>query len=469
VKEKRESKRERELERLKSHMQKSNNNMIQDSEEDVRESLLEKSKGIKGNNRRLPLTRRTKSFIVCGLIGFGLLQMLLDQFGLVRLPYVRFHRPEWEKKDQEEDTYGTQNPLGTHPFTHCYRYYGCQLHYSPLDLARVAKEELLEQFLPSLMQYSQYPKPKYTRHLRTQSNKQFAILTRGGFKEQITRNEDRILEISPMLLHRRSAKSDFFIALFDGHGEHGSVIAHYAAMEAPRLFKEKILKTGLENALVKETIAQALHETVLAVDKTAPKLRACGSTAILAYKSDKNLFISNTGDSTAFVVQYDSKRKNSTIIYKNKPHKPDDPDEKQRIEERGGEILMPENGQDEGARLVIKFPDVQDHEMTLAMSRSIGDVNGKSVGLIADPTIDVLRIDPRKQLFIVLASDGMMDMVSDFEIAQHVGKSMFGYTTRTLLESLEQLIWKASEGWVKESTNSGTRYRDDISIVVRKL
>jgi hypothetical protein len=201
------------------------------------------------------------------------------------------------------------------------------------------------------------------------------------------------------------------------------------------------------------------------------------------------MYISNLGDSLAFVASYDRAPPSSTanatpenvqIIYKTKPHKPDTPSERKRIEAAGGQVEDP-FFPGATARLLIPMPNNRDM-FGLAMSRSLGDHDGTPFGLIAEPTTDVLdltKLDTtNKEYFVVAVTDGLVDngKLSATEVAERIAKSFFlsneyslrGSTNSELpLQAAEQLILEASQKWREDPQTLG--YRDDISIALRRI
>jgi hypothetical protein len=110
-------------------------------------------------------------------------------------------------------------------------------------------------------------------------------------------------------------------------------------------------------------------------------------------------------------VSYCKTEKKSTVVYQNRKHKPHLPDERQRIENAGGIVKIPlsllrgggssiNDGIQESSRIII--PNKNGNAfggMALAMSRSIGDVEGKRVGLTAEPEIDMWDVNDWKRQF----------------------------------------------------------------------
>jgi len=129
--------------------------------------------------------------------------------------------------------------------------------------------------------------------------------------------------------------------------------------------------------------------------------------------------------------------------------------------------MIPANTLGGSSRILINTAD--GNEVGLAMSRSLGDQIGKKVGLIAEPTIDVLSIKdlvpPQKRnevfLMAVSCSDGLLDFVSNTNVAQHLAENMYKTSSLEVVGACTELIMRASREWIKMGP-----YRDDISISI---
>ena len=96
------------------------------------------------------------------------------------------------------------------------------------------------------------------------------------------------------------------------------------------------------------------------------------------------------------------------------------------------------------------------------MTRSIGDMAAASVGVTAEPEIKVFpNLSPRDK-FIVIASDGIWDRLSNQEIMMLIAKQYYpnrdadGAAAHLVRESVDR--WQTEQGMV-----------DDITIVVAFL
>ena len=378
------------------------------------------------------------------------------------------------------------------PVIGLYRYYSI----ATIQLPTADIEEEIEQ------------KQTKEKEFHLDGNNDILILTRQGYKfnqednthfiknqkRQRTPNQDRVLVMSRRdnTIHgENNVNPDWWIGLFDGHGNHGHMVSQYVSSEfARRIAKEwedESSKPSLESASKKKNttfVKDILKSMFLEINDSIPIfLRTAGCTGISVLKKGDSLYISNVGDSVAFVASYKKKDGNvlSTpkIIYSTKPHKPDDPSERKRIEEKGGEIIeAPFEGAT--ARVVIPMKNSQDlfYSITaLAMSRSFGDYDGNSVGVIAEPDTDVLDLslfDKNQEYIVVVATDGLIDFdkLSEEEVAQAVAKALStGERQRNIVstpgtEAARELIMKASQLWDSQPFE---KYRDDISIAAHKL
>ena len=317
-------------------------------------------------------------------------------------------------------------------------------------------------------------------------NGDIALLTRCGYKGHDAPNQDRIVLLDT------GGVTTKMMALFDGHGTKGHGVAHAAAMGFLKLISSQqqqsqqssqqqsqshLKKKKDNNNNNKSLLTSAmLTNMFLQVDKSLPDALGSGATAIVIVQQEQNeLLVANLGDSQAFVAEYDTTTNKITIVYQTKKHKPHYPAEKMRIEQAGGRII---HNPGESSRVIIPLGGTGGQyagmELGLAMSRSLGDNEGKTAGVLtATPTINVVKLDSRKQSFVVAATDGIFDYIDLDTVAQYLGMVLYNNNDDEtnnnnirLLDACEQLILRASQEW-KDRTNS--LYRDDISIMVSKL
>lgn len=137
-------------------------------------------------------------------------------------------------------------------------------------------------------------------------------------------------------------------------------------------------------------------------------------------------------------------------------HKPSNPNEKMRIEASGGEVhkLISDNGEECGPyRVWIKGQRMPG----LAISRSFGDTVASSVGVNTEPDVNEVKITPQDKA-LVIASDGVWDMLSNEEITKVVIKFALKNQPE---KALSTIINEARRRWEEVDTHI-----DDISCIV---
>ena len=139
-----------------------------------------------------------------------------------------------------------------------------------------------------------------------------------------------------------------------------------------------------------------------------------------------------------------------------KTHKPTDDEEKKRILENGGEIhpYYDQDGFYEGPdRIYVKgktYPG-------LSLSRSIGDLEGKKIGIISKPEIIIKRIEENHK-FIIMGSDGLWDVIKPYDANRMVRPY---FNKGDIDGACKVLLKKAEAAWKKNNEE-----RDDITIII---
>uniref|UniRef100_F6Q474 Protein phosphatase Mn(2+)-dependent 1K n=1 Tax=Equus caballus TaxID=9796 RepID=F6Q474_HORSE len=164
--------------------------------------------------------------------------------------------------------------------------------------------------------------------------------------------------------------------------------------------KEKNLETVLTLAFLEIDKAFARHAR-LSADAT---LLTSGTTATVALLRDGiELVVASVGDSRAILCRKGKPMKLTT------DHTPERKDEKERIKKCGGFIAWNSVGQ----------PHVNGR---LAMTRSLGDLDLKTSGVIAEPETKRINLHHADDSFLVLTTDGINFMVNSQEICDFVNQ-----------------------------------------------
>ncbi|KAL5212353.1 hypothetical protein ABZP36_023200 [Zizania latifolia] len=138
-----------------------------------------------------------------------------------------------------------------------------------------------------------------------------------------------------------------------------------------------------------------------------------GTTAVCAIKQGKDLIIANLGDSRAVLATM-SETGYLKAVQLTVDHKPSVPQEAARIKSCEGRVF---GLKDEPGVMRVWLPG--ENSPGLAMSRSLGDFSLKRYGVISTPQLTAHRVTGA-DLFIVLASDGVWDVLSNEEVVSIV-------------------------------------------------
>lgn len=199
-----------------------------------------------------------------------------------------------------------------------------------------------------------------------------------------------------------------FFAVYDGHA--GSRVANYCSGH----LLEHILSGGTDfgsGAGAVEGVKDGIRSGFLNIDEYMRSfsdlrqgLDRSGSTAVCVLLSPTHLYFINCGDSRA-VLSRDTK-----VGFSTQDHKPCNPREKERIQNAGGSVM------------------IQRVNGSLAVSRALGDYDYKCVDgkgpteqlVSPEPEVCVLERAPEGDEFVVLACDGIWDVMSNEELCEFV-------------------------------------------------
>ncbi|KAL1503995.1 hypothetical protein AB1Y20_010410 [Prymnesium parvum] len=269
-------------------------------------------------------------------------------------------------------------------------------------------------------------------------------------------NQDRGCVVYPF------AKNYALFCVFDGHGQHGDKVSHYAMSTIPSTLEEKLAKGVKEKDALKATFLKVDGD--LKKDKTIDAELSGTTAVVLLYKFDETnksvarLWAANCGDSRAVLHSNNGKVTDITV-----DQKPNSPAEEARIRKFGGYVSPPEEEWGGPARVWL------DANMTLpglAMARSIGDHLVDKVGVVADPEVTEFVIDTTKEDMIIMASDGVWEFIDSEQAckllikAQEANKNVEDATFQ-----VTKLIETAAAKWRQEEGD----YRDDITAICIKL
>ena len=234
--------------------------------------------------------------------------------------------------------------------------------------------------------------------------------------------------------------------IMDGHGSNGHLVSNFVKEKIEEYFSDKkIYKTKkLSKAVstIQLDISDKIYEKLINNDyeiirnfykevndelyNTKFDVHFSGTTCVLVFKIGQKIICSNVGDSRAILVKKkidltktnnDKDNINYEYIELSHDHKPNNKEEKERIEKLGGEVAQEyligkENEGPTGPfRVWCKGYDYPG----IAISRSLGDKIAELIGVISDPDILEFDIDDNCK-YIIMGSDGLFDYLTNNDI-----------------------------------------------------
>ena len=228
---------------------------------------------------------------------------------------------------------------------------------------------------------------------------------------------------------------DFNIfGVLDGHGPNGHFVSKFASEFIPSKLinhpqiqnlkdPEEIYKKLKENNC--SIITQAFVETDQQLKNVSFDAYESGCTCVLVIHVGSHIICANVGDSRAIVVydqQGDNNLNNYNGIPLSKDFKPELPEETKRILMSGGEVRQIEDISGERLGPFRVWARGKGYP-GLAMSRSIGDLKGKEIGVIPDPGILEYNLCDKTK-YIVACSDGVWEFLNNEDVKE-IGKQYY--------------------------------------------
>ncbi|KAK3426515.1 hypothetical protein EUGRSUZ_F02951 [Eucalyptus grandis] len=198
-----------------------------------------------------------------------------------------------------------------------------------------------------------------------------------------------------------------FFAVIDGHG--GRAAADYVAENLGNNILREVETLGEERGSLEEAIRRGYSVTDKEFLSQGVVSGACAASVLL---KDGHLHVANVGDCRVVLCR------KGVADALTRDHQVSQEDERLRIENSGG-FVHSRNG-------------VWRVHGSLAISRAIGDLHLKE-WIISEPEIKMCRITPDCE-FLVMASDGLWDKVSDQEAVDLVSRQT------NLQESCKKLV-----------------------------
>jgi len=265
------------------------------------------------------------------------------------------------------------------------------------------------------------------------------------------------------ILHQVTPHAYFF-GVFDGHGLKGKDVSVFVNNRLARTIKGEA--HNLDRMIAANTIQRFFKKAYLATDDKLKHSKVdtyqSGTCCITALISKDRCFIANLGDSRAVLCKQSGGTHKAYDLTSDQT--PNRPDEKARIIKKGGLV---EPSYFEGVPIGPLRVWTASREAGLAMTRAMGDARGKKAGLVAEPEVHEIILQSGDR-FIIMASDGLWDVVSSQEAVDLV--VMLLETGQQRKDIPRLLAREAEKKWEKldeeEDPGNNDPYCDDITVLI---
>lgn len=303
------------------------------------------------------------------------------------------------------------------------------------------------------------------RHLQTKTSKSSDFSTRSIFN-YVTKcayksrsGEDHLgnkksNQDSVIISNSNYPVKDFFFAVCDGHGQDGREVSSFLKSRLPETLT-LYLKFENSNDLA-SSIKQAIMTTEKSMLTSNVDASNSGSTLCSVVIRGDILCCCNVGDSRALLFSYDSVEHIWKYHVLSVDHVPTLPEEAERIVRSNGVIQadMDENGEPSGP---LRVYQTNLRRPGLCMTRSIGDLTGKRVGVISEAS-DISVTLEKDHKAIIIASDGIWSVFTNEEVTQFISERILEMKIDKICDEITNEAvkrWKDRYGVV-----------DDISVII---
>ena len=228
--------------------------------------------------------------------------------------------------------------------------------------------------------------------------------------------EDQNIDSQPLMEDKSKSIENFnndinqmVFELFDGHG--GDDISNFLQQNFVQIYKQYL---EINNYNIPKSLTYSFKEADEMIKESLTNLDGMGSTGTIIHifwESDTKLMVytGNVGDSRVTLISP------THIIKLSYDHRMSDEKEKKRILESGIEVI--ENRIGGELMLTRIFGDYEFKPKEKGKEKEKG--KDKKKGLICEPFLSKIKIDLNiKDQFLILASDGIWDLVTEKEIQQ---------------------------------------------------
>lgn len=283
-------------------------------------------------------------------------------------------------------------------------------------------------------------KPKTDKHNETGSGNglHFGLSSMQGWRVEMEDAHTAVIGLPGGM------KEWSFFAVFDGHA--GDKVSAYCAEQLLDAItaNEDFKNDSADGVPSVESICKGIRTGFLTLDekmRNMPDMLSgkdkSGSTAVGSLVTPTHIFFANCGDSRGVLCR------DGKVVFSTQDHKPVNPIEKERIQNAGGSVM------------------IQRVNGSLAVSRALGDFEYKNVEgkgpceQLVSPEPEIFAEErTEKDEFLVLACDGVWDVMSNEDLCEFVRNRM------QLTDDLSNICNQVADTCLYKGS------RDNMSIVI---
>lgn len=239
--------------------------------------------------------------------------------------------------------------------------------------------------------------------------------------------------------------------VLDGHGPFGHDICNIVQQDLIRLTTSNPALSSHPRRILQEAILTAHKELTTTYGSVPVDIKLSGATVtIVVYLREQNkLVVAHVGNSRAVLCKVGKRGCGIRGVDLTVDHSPSSICELRRIVKAGGQVRVPDG--DGFHRVFLK----DDSLPGLALARSIGDTLAGNAGVIAMPDVREYKLDVKRDLFLLLCTDGVWNIMSSQE-AVELAHSARREGWQTAPEVLARESWRR---WI----NQEQIFADDIT------
>lgn len=233
------------------------------------------------------------------------------------------------------------------------------------------------------------------------------------------------------------------VGVADGHGPHGLQVSTFIAQKLPIQLFQRHIKKDIDSFA--QALALSFMDCNSLLKESGIEVEHSGSTCLSLLVAPGFVICANVGDSRALIGR--CMRGAWSVHQLSWDHKPDNPQEYQRITRAGGSV-SPIKGTYRVYANGGKYPG-------LSISRVIGHKKAAEVGVVCEPEVQAVSLTAVDK-FLILATDGLWQVMTSIE-AVKLAASVYRKDAAGVAEALAQ---EAESRWTRRGS-----YMDDITVL----